>query len=417
MKMNAIQLLNYNRFDIAAKHLYARYRENNYDTSFGKDVYKNHLGVWNNFNEIDNPNKNCYEDFECEFHNILDSIKEKGFDSSLETLPVTNTMCLLNGSHRVAASILYDKEVECHITESLEEGQLECSSHYFRSKGLSSPYLDSIALEYASLDVDTKVITIFPTGTVQNKMGEVLNILEKSCDIIHAKQFPHGNIGPLNVIRQLYLGEDWGLGWNENFAGFARKAELCFTNNSPIVTFLVKISDSNNPVELKEEIRSIFGCGKHSCHINDTHEETMRIVRVFFNDNSIHHLNNSNYIYYPNFQNQFEYYKRYISDNNLDPEKYCITASSVLSIYGLREGQDLDYLHSGDEIYGHADIHSHNQEIHNYTKTKDDIIYNPNNHFWYDGVKVASLSVIRELKEKRNEPKDIKDVELVESVI
>jgi len=417
MKIKALKLLNHNRFDVAAKHLYARHRENNYDTLFGKDVYENHLGVWNNFNELDNPNKDCYEDFEYEFDRILDSIKETGFDSSLGTLPITEHMSLLNGGHRLAASILYDKEVECHIAESLGEGQLDCSSHYFRSKGLSPFYLDSMAVEYASMDEDTKVITIFPSATIQNKMGEVLNILEKHCEIIHVKQFPHKNIGPLNIIRQLYLGEDWGLGWNENFAGFARKAELCFTNDAPVVAFLVKISDSKGPVELKEDIRSIFGCGKHSCHINDTHEETMRIVRVFFNDNSIHHLNNSNYIYYSKFQEQFEYYKKYITDNNLNPDKYCITASSVLSTYGLREGQDLDYLHDGDTIDGHEDIHSHNQEIHNYTKTRDDIIYNPNNHFWYDGVKIASLEVIRELKQNRNEPKDIVDVNMIEGVL
>lgn len=417
MNTEALNLLNTNRFDIAAKHLYARYRENKYNTSFGEDVYKAHLKVWNNYNELDNPNKNCYDDFKENFDMILDSIKENGFNESKGTIPTTNEGLLLNGSHRVAASILYDKQVVSHITDRLGEGQLDCSSYYFRSKEMNLDYIDAIAVEYAMLDKETKIITIFPTGTIQNKLSDVFDILHEHTDIIHIKESFYKNIGPLNLIRQLYLDEEWGLGWPENFAGFARKAELCFINEAPTVSFLVKIKSSIDPIELKEKIRLLYGCGKHSCHINDTHEETMRIARVLFNDNSTHYMNNANYIHYSNFQSQFEYYKKYIFENNLDPENYCITASSVLSLYGLREGQDLDYLNDGDEILGHEDIHSHNQEINNYTKVKDDIMFNPLNYFYFDGVKIASLNVIKELKEKRNESKDIRDVKLMETII
>ena len=61
--MNPLTLLKNNRFDIPAKHLYARYRDAGYGTSFGEDVYRSHLNAWNSFDELDNPNKNTYKSF------------------------------------------------------------------------------------------------------------------------------------------------------------------------------------------------------------------------------------------------------------------------------------------------------------------------------------------------------------------
>tara|TARA_Y100001938_G_scaffold151012_1_gene245087 strand:- start:2953 stop:4203 length:1251 start_codon:yes stop_codon:yes gene_type:complete len=415
MKVNAIQLLKNNRFDIPAKHLYARYRDAGYDTTFGEDVYKSHLDVWNGFDELDNSNKNTYESFKSTFDNILDSISSDGFDSSKGTLPVYENF-LINGSHRLTASILYNKEVETH--EALEnEGQLDCSSSMFASKGMTTFNLDAMATEYVRLVPNTLVVTLFPSATHDSdKIQSAWQLLNKTSDVVYVKSFDWKNNAPLNLIRQIYLGEEWGLGWSHNFAGFARKAELCFTTSAPVLSFLIVPHESVDIVQLKESIRTIFGIGKHSCHINDTHEETMRIARLYYNENSIHHMNNARHVHYNSFQCMFDYYKNYIRDNNLDPENYCVTASSVLSLYGLREGEDLDYLHRDLGVHGHYMIHSHNEELSKYTMGKDEILFNPKNHFWYDGVKVASLGVIRELKEKRNEPKDVVDIQLIKEV-
>ena len=417
MKKHPIEFVKSNRFDVAAKYLYAKYREYNFDTRFAEDVYYQHLKVWNNFNEIDNENKNTFENFKETFHNIIDSIKNDGFDSAQGTLPITSDEKLLNGSHRLAASLLHDVPIECHVTETMGEGQLDCSGSYFSNRGLSGFYMDAMSTEYARLDTKTLVITFFPSATVnQQGMQTAEQMISEHCDIISAKTILWENNAPLNVARQLYLGESWGLNWDNNFSGFISGTALCFTNTAPMVAVLVVPRPHVDPVVFKNHLRDIFGLGKHSCHINDTHEETMRICRVFFNGNSIHHLNKSKNVFWPSFQSQFDYYKKYIKANNLDPENYCITASSVLSLYGLRQGQDLDYLHRGDEIYGHPDIHSHNQEIEKYTMSKDEIMFNPQNHFWHDGVKVASVNVVRSLKQKRGEPKDHRDIELMETL-
>jgi hypothetical protein len=87
-------------------------------------------------------------------------------------------------------------------------------------------------------------------------------------------------------------------------------------------------------------------------------------------------------------------------------------------MYGLRECNDLDYLHFGDKVSTNNNlISSHNEYgIGRYHTHKDNIIFDPRNHFWYDGIKFASLDVVRKLKSKRNEPKDVVDVKLIESI-
>ena len=107
-------------------------------------------------------------------------------------------------------------------------------------------------------------------------------------------------------------------------------------------------------------------------------------------------------------------------NNNLDIDEYAVTASSILSIYGLREGKDLDYIHtkSSPVLNLGEDIQSHNSYgIGMYDINYDDIIHNPENHFYSRGVKFVSPKIIKSLKEKRNEPKDINDINLLNTIL
>ena len=415
--MPADFFLTNSRVDIIAKYLYAKYRECNYDTPFALNLYKRHLEVWNGFDEIDNTNKKTFDSFVHIFHDILDSIKAVGYDNGKSSVPVTEDGRLLNGSHRVASCLLYDKPVLYHTTTDPSEGQVDCSSFYFRALGLDEKYLDAMAVEYSKLKKNAFIISLFPSAMAMEKMGDIQRILTSETDVIHIKDIFHANAGPLNIVRQLYLGESWGGGWENNFSGIIDKARLCFTNSAPMRVFLVELNDVDHAKKLKGVIRDLYQLENHSCHINDTHDETVRLSRVFFNDNSIHYMNSASLVYYPKFYEMLDYYKRFIDHHSLDSDEFCVTASSILSLYGLREGQDLDYLHGEKMIDGHPEIHSHNNEIYNYTTSKDDILYNPENHFYFDGIKFASLNIIKQLKEKRSEPKDIVDIGLIENIL
>jgi hypothetical protein len=137
---------------------------------------------------------------------------------------------------------------------------------------------------------------------------------------------------------------------------------------------------------------------------------------MLFNKNSIHHLNQSRPIVYEKFNRLRERYKSGILDNGLNPEHFCITGSAVLSAYGLREGADLDYLHHGSVVFNDPEnlINSHNRYgVGLYDLPYDEIIFNPENHFYSGRLKFASLDIVKRLKIRRKENKDVTDVALI----
>lgn len=221
-------------------------------------------------------------------------------------------------------------------------------------------------------------------------------------------------------MREYYAGEEWAGNHQNNYIGYRQKEGLCFTKDAPLTIFLVEFDSIEQSVRAKEEIRNRFNIGKHSVHINDTHEQTVRLSQCLFNENSIKFMCDSipsNYIKFDGLLNKF---KKYIQDNNLDIDEYAVTASSILSIYGLREGKDLDYIHTKTSAVLNLgeDIQSHNSYgIGMYDINYDDIIHNPDNHFYSRGVKFVSPKIIKRLKEKRNEPKDINDINLLNTIL
>ena len=415
LKLSTNDLFRPNRFDLPMKYLYAEYRDRNINSNFGLDMYKEHLRLWNGFKEYNRPEKNTFDAFKKEFDDILDSIKENGFDGNKSKIIIDSNEELLNGAHRTTACTLYNREAEFHIGQIYQDGQLDCGYKMFQDMGLNQIYLDSSALQLSRMNKNLFVVSIFPSAVGHDT--EVENILNNNGTIAYKKIVNLNSNGAFNLMRQMYYGEAWAGGWDDNFGGFRDKARLCFTNSGPVRVYLVEFDNVDLAQSIKLQIRDIYKISNHSVHINDTHEETIRLSRVLFNDNSIHFMNNSNLLPYQNFQEQLNYFKNWIIQNGLDIEDYCVTASSILSMYGLREGNDLDYLHNGSEIQGHNMVHSHNEYgTDKYHTHRDDIIYNPVNHFYYDDIKFASLDVVKRLKEKRGEPKDFIDLELIGGV-
>ena len=414
LPLSSIDLFKWNRFDLPIKLLFLKDSVRN--CSFGEEIYKQHLKLWNGFKEYNNPDKNTYEKFKETFLNILTDIKSNKFDWNKSPITINSENYLLNGSHRTAASAFLNKKANFELGQDIKDGQKVCDYKMFNELKLDKKYMDAAALEMVRNNKKLLMVSLFPSATHSRNIDD---ILLKYGNIAYKKDVALNSNGAFNYTLQLYKGEEWAGSWYNNFAGYRDKARLCFTNtNHPLSIYLVEFDDLTQARSAKEEIRAIYNIGNHSVHINDTHEETLRLARCILNDNSIHFLNNSYIKQYNNFLNQLEYYEDYIIKHNLDNEDFCITASSVLSLYGLREGNDLDYLHADNIILGHNDIHSHNEYSHGrYSETISEILYNPDNHFYFGNLKVAKLNIIKDLKEKRQEPKDKIDIELINTVL
>jgi len=427
MIKDPMDLIQSTRFDIVMKYLYGVAYANGWRTQFYEDLYKNHIQVWNNFSEYDNDKKQSYEAFKSVFDDLLDEINLNGFDASQSLVPVEDGIYVINGAHRVAACLVYGKQVHCKSGVDLIDGMKNCSWEYFSSLNkfgrLNRCYADRTALEFSKLMKNSRIVILYPTAVNMGKTDQVRELIKASGSLVYEKDVHISKKGAPNLMRELYYKEDWAE--ENNGAGYSVKASLCFKTKrffrkmSPAIVFLVEFNSLDVANKLKRDIRSIYNVENHSVHINDTHSETVRLAKCLFNDNSIHFLNNFNGRFYNGFDVLLEEYTRWLNYTGLDGENYCISAGSVLSAYGLKDCKDIDYLHSSPQQYdGNPLIQSHNDYGSDlYHTHRDDIIHNPDNHFYRYGVKFSSLKVVKKLKKSRREPKDFKDIKLINRIV
>jgi hypothetical protein len=88
-----------------------------------------------------------------------------------------------------------------------------------------------------------------------------------------------------------------------------------------------------------------------------------------------------------------------------------------MEICGLRQARDVDYLTDYDmeEVnlsFELGTIDEHSSQLKYHSISIKDMLYNPNNYFYFDGFKFLSIQRIKEMKECRNEKKDRRDIKL-----
>lgn len=394
---NPNDVLTHKRFDAVVKYMYA----SNLSSDYYKSAYKEHIRVLNNFHE-GTPRKSGFEDFDNAFKSIINNTVD-------EPVPVNHEGHIANGAHRLAAALYHQRPINIRNTNSNENYELagHCDYKFFIEKGLSQSLLKRTAVEYAKLKSNTHIICLFPIA--HTRINEVMNIINEYSNVFYHSSEVLNSEGQLGLMKEIYLSElieqkaVSAAGW-ANEEGIRRKGNLCFRDKTNVTFILVDAKNLETLKETKNKVRALFNVGNHSIHINDTHEETVRIAKTVFNDNSIHFLNNRKNILFPNYRKLMNATKP--DDNTV------ITGSSVLSLYGLRDCKDLDLIY-----YNNAPVDSHNQYLETHYKlTLDNIVNNPLYHLYHNGFKYVSLDVIKNMKVIRNEPKDIIDVQLIEKM-
>jgi len=259
-----------------------------------------------------------------------------------------------------------------------------------------------------------RCIVIHPVSTILNLNHKVIEKINKVGKIIDNVTLPLSWRGFDNLIKECYRGDKWtgGLFSPKSW----KKSKKCFVENSPVEVFLVIFNDPSTITDFKQELREIFNIDKHSLHITDGASDTIRIYKSTFNINSIEYLNNG-YPLSDNSQFLLVNYFNKIEELGLDANKFCVTSSFILEMYGIRNASDLDYIHIDDISLNIKNIKPHTDKWLNfYPISKDEIINNEKFHFYFNGFKFLNLSVVLEMKKNRNEKKDRIDLKLYESI-
>ncbi|PKN03274.1 hypothetical protein CVU75_03105 [Candidatus Dependentiae bacterium HGW-Dependentiae-1] len=423
ISFDALDLLTSWRLDIIARYIYAKQRELGVQSKWHRELYGAFLAVLTDSKELW-PAKNCFEDFLNSFHTLIDSIKKDGFNLNTSCIPINSKKLILDGAHRVAACLLLQKKVACEVLWGIIapccSGEALRNCRWNIKEGLAEKYLDAMALEYNNLKKNTYCVNIFPAA--RSTDSETEKILRAYGHIIYKKKVTLYNNGPTNFINYIYA-EQPDQPWtdeNNNFYGATDATKARFPDSAGTIRAYLFECDSLDKVLLcKKELQALFGIEAPAVHITNTHQKTIELAQLLFNTNSIHFLNYSKHKNFEQFEQLLKKYKQWLDADMIDRDCFCIDDSAVLAAYGIKDCTHLNFIHHGYDTHvfssESSDISDHNTAACYHESTLDDIIFNPKNHFYYKGVKCASLDTVKKMKMKREQDVDTKDIVLIEN--
>lgn len=394
-----IELLTHNRIDIIYKLLYVIYKK--LLPEFSSQIYKQHLSVITNglFKESDQEKKGL-DSYIKSFNQVLKSINNKGFDLDISSVPLSNGHSIVNGAHRVAASIYLNKKVFCTNTSN----PISIYNYkYFRDRGLDDQILEFGVLKYIELKSNVFLALIWPSA------NKKINYLQSFSNVIYEKKFKLNQNGAHNFLAQVYKEQKWIGGFENGYGGSYVKLSQSFKNFSPVHAIFFHHDSIKEVNEIKSDLRKKFKIKKASIHITDNDNETLDLAKYILNKNSIHFLNNAKPYLYKSLFNKLKSFKKNLKYSKININDVVIDDEGVLSIYGIRDFKNFTYFKKND-IIEENDNRAYNQN-------PNDLIFNPKLHFYFNDFKFTSLNEIKKMKENRQLGHDINDIKIIQKKI
>ncbi|OGB84409.1 hypothetical protein A3F66_06220 [candidate division TM6 bacterium RIFCSPHIGHO2_12_FULL_32_22] len=280
-------------------------------------------------------------------------------------------------------------------------------SNYFRN--------DDEALNYVYNQENVFVAVSFPCMKI-NETG-IEDILNHYGQINYKKYVKLTDNGSINFIIECYKYEMHSKSYLQQIHD-----EIFSEKNKIIISYVYTCKNLEMVREAKDKIRNIYK-KKWVIHATDNHEQSIELARCLFLKNTLHFINNrdmENSINFPNFNKLLSLYKLGIKHNT---ESFVIDGSAVLSAYGIRDCHDIDYLTTVNPGFnGNCSyISDHLSELKFHKKELDDLIFNPDNFFYLDGIKFLTLQQISVMKKNRylsnKDNKDLNDIKLISDLL
>lgn len=401
------------RFDLIYKYLFLKYKDLPFkENNFFRDLYLYYIKIFNGFKEDE---KSTDSHFEESFLNLFLNLEENGYDITKGLIPLNNKEQLVNGAHRLTSCYYLNQDV--FIDEETSSDKSCYDYNFFMKRGFDKDLADYGVLEFVKNNPHSFVINIQPKADISLDQ-KVEKLIKEYSNIYYKKNVKLNLNGLINIKKLCYKNTKWIGNHNNGFAGAQEHAENSFSNN-PMRVYVITSENLDKVIELKAKIRKIYNINNYSIHINDTHEEAIELAEVYFNDNTLKYFNQVPFNYRNSLiEKQVAFLEKYIKKNNIDKDDVCIIGSYPMGIFGLRQIRDLDFICSNKNIPDakNQEVNFDDGKEHSLHKEELDIIYNPRNHFYYEGIKVITLDELRKFKEKRLEdPKDINDIKLIKS--
>lgn len=416
--VEAKQFLTPQRLDLVCKLIYIDCYINNKNLNYAIEIYKEHIRAFSEgtFIEPGNPEKNSIEKYIDSFNEMILTCS-KGISHKQSVVPVGVDGNILDGAHRTAIAIYFDLPLPIVRIHNVK---VNYDYQHFIHYGLKQDYLDYIAYHYLLWKDNVYVACIWPVAYKQDGGNAADDVIREKAQVFYKKETQLTYDGLINTMIHAYGHQEWTGNAYDGFSGVPNKAKPCYAKGFPSVFYVLSDIDLGTINDIKQTIRNRYQLSNHSIHITDTKEEAILLAKEILNRNSIDLLNYGCPFKFQSFIKKFLCFTEELKKCNCNSDDYLIDSSAVLSLYGLRECNDIDYITLiNDDLMVRSDLFDNHLnygiEIY-YSDSIDSLIYNPTKYLYFLGIKFASLEVTLGMKQKRNEEKDINDIQLIKTI-
>lgn len=404
-------LMTWNRLDIAFKLIYLEYK--NICEQFAQAVYKEHIRALTlgKYIEPGSLEKNTQEKFIAEFNQIDEKISTSGFDAKLSLIPLASDGSIVNGAHRLASAIFANKMVSA---VNIGSAPHIYDYQFFYKRNVSDSTVEVAVSKFIETANNVYIALIWPSASgMDEEFAELIP------NVIYKKDIKFNPNGARNLLIKVYHSEAWLGDLGNKFKGVDGKFVECFKNFNPLRVVAFQADSLEKVLSIKQNIRDVFNIGKHSIHITDTKEEAIRVSRLLFNKNSIHFLNYADPYKFASSHNELNKFRNFNHENNIKNSEILIDGGLLLSLYGLRESKDIDYLSLDSDVSLHHqhEINNHDEDLKYHQADKASLISDPAYHFYYDDVKFISFHQLYQMKKARGEEKDLNDIKMMDALL
>lgn len=404
-------LMTWNRLDVAFKLIYLEYK--NICEQFAQSIYKEHIRALTlgKYIEPGSLEKNTQEKFIAEFNQIDEKISTNGFDAKQSLMPLARDGSIVNGAHRLASAVFSNKNV---ATVNIKSAPHIYDYQFFYNRNVPESTVELGVSKFIETANNVYIALIWPSASgMDEKLAELIP------NVIYKKEIKFNPSGARNLLVKVYHSEAWLGSFNNRFKGVDGKLVECFKNFNPLRVVAFQADSLEKVLSIKQSIRDLFNIDKHSIHITDTKEEAIRVSRLLFNKNSIHFLNYADPYKFASSHSELTKFRNFTQENHIKNSEILIDGGLLLSLYGLRESKDIDYLslNSDANLHHQNGINSHDEDLKYHQLDKATLISDPAYHFYCDDVKLVSFLQLYQMKKARGEEKDLNDIEMMDALL
>lgn len=301
-KVKARDLLVPERYDLVYKLFYIDSYVRKLNMAYPRLVYEKHINSITAFTNKENgqADKNDIDSFINTFDDLIDSFQCRGFDDNISLIPITKDNILLDGAHRVACAIYFDIPIKVvrvlHVGRNQRLKPAIFDYCYFKKYLLGDSLLDlgaQLYLKYS--DKNIYLACMWPAASGGANREKAFNEINQY-PVIYSKDVKLSYRGLERLVSQVYMNDFWVGSVDNGFAGTKEKATLCYKENSKCSFVLFEGKSKEDTLQLKDRIRKIFNIDKHSIHITDSKDESIKIAKCVFNSNTIDFYERANLI-------------------------------------------------------------------------------------------------------------------------